>query len=1030
MNEPTPSSGTRSDSELQPPTGTLNDPAPVAAPSGTLGDSALTPPPLDPSLAAPAPNQAASRVRWGRYEVLGTVGEGGMGSVVRVHDSELNRDLALKVLREDQADRLELERRFLEEAQVAAQLQHPNIAPVHDVGRLPDGRPYFTMKLVQGRTLAVLLGERPEPARELSRFLVVFEHVCQALAFAHSKQVIHRDLKPHNIMVGRFGEVQVMDWGLAKVLTPGAEKDAASESASVVQSQRSDDDDAATRAGTILGTPAYMAPEQARGELEQLDQRCDVFGLGAILCEILTGLAPFTASGRGDALLRAQQGDLAAANERLDGCKADPKLIELAKGCLASAPADRPRNAGDVAARIASYQQGVAERLRLAQMERATAQVTAAGKRRSLRLMIALGATALVMMGLGLIIAYWILTGPIVEQELLSRLRRELTDSETQAIQKNHHESFEKLRKELEEHAVRYRSTNLPERVGAVRTDAQKEVNEVAKRQFEKETQFEEFTLRLDQARIRRWLIDKHNSFDEASEQLFREAFALQGVKLNGMNLKEAASKLKDVSPTISSVGLDGWARVLQRKDAEQLRRLANLFDEDRCRRRIRDCILNKDVEALHRLRDALNKDVEALARPREATAKLDLETSSQCGAENERINVRDQLGLPPNWPEPQLIQLPEPHTLLLLADALRACQDEAGSLEVLKAGFKLYSGIPDLRTELAVAYHRANPPLLQEAIDLYLIEDLHFNPEGLSDYSLYPLVVLNNRSAALHAQGKLRESLDVYKTKIRRERHYPEAHDYLINGIKDRGKMEAAFLGYYKDAAQFDWSSSSHQPYGLALRLQGKLKESREWLHWDRPKLDNWRVASQFERRNRAYRECDRLLRFEARLPQVLGDAELPVEPADLLSYADVCRYKRREADATRFYVKAFALHPNLDDELGVFHRYNAACVAARAGAGQDAAASGADAAERTRFRAQSRRWLQDLLDAAAKPEPKDAPPAVLAACLCLCWQTDPDLAAVRDKDALAKLPDAERKDWQKLWSDVDALLRKTEAK
>jgi serine/threonine protein kinase len=146
------------------------------------------------------------------------LGRGGMGIVYRARDTVLQRSLAVKVLLEVHADRPDLERRFLEEAQVLGQYQHPAIPPVHALGRLPDGRPYFAMKLVKGHTLTDLLAARANPAEDQARFLGIFEQVCQALAHAHSKRVIHRDLKPANVMVGAFGEVQVVDWGLAKVL--------------------------------------------------------------------------------------------------------------------------------------------------------------------------------------------------------------------------------------------------------------------------------------------------------------------------------------------------------------------------------------------------------------------------------------------------------------------------------------------------------------------------------------------------------------------------------------------------------------------------------------------------------------------------------------------------------------------------------------------------------------------------------------------------------------------------------------------
>ena len=202
--------------------------------------------------------------------------------------------------------------------------------------------------------------------------------VCQTIAYAHARAVIHRDLKPSNIMVGWFGEVQVMDWGLAKVLRQGGAADDASAGKSrdretVIATARSaaDDDSDLSRAGSVLGTPSYMAPEQARGEVDRLDERCDVFALGSILCEILTGEPAFIGRSSGEIQRKASRGELKDAFDRLDGTGSDAELTGLAKNCLAAELEDRPRHAGEVAARIIAYQTGVQERLRQAEIARA-----------------------------------------------------------------------------------------------------------------------------------------------------------------------------------------------------------------------------------------------------------------------------------------------------------------------------------------------------------------------------------------------------------------------------------------------------------------------------------------------------------------------------------------------------------------------------------------------------------------------------------------------------------------------------------
>ena len=337
----------------------------------------------------------------GRYHLLGEIARGGMGVVLRARDVDLGRDLALKVLRTRHRDDPEVVSRFVEEARIGGQLQHPGIVPVHELGTLDDRRPYFTMKLVKGRTLAALLAERKSvgwvqptdshvddhrgsgglhpPYNDFPRFLTIFEQVCQTVAYAHARRVIHRDLKPANVMVGSFGEVQVVDWGLAKVLPSGGVADEAAAQPvleTVIATIRSGPagSGSESQAGSVLGTPSYMAPEQARGEVERIDERADVFGLGAILCEILTGRPPFVGSTREEIRAQAARGDLTDASARLDTSGADIELVALAKACLVAEVERRPRNAGVVAERVTSHLTGVQERLRSAELARVEAQ--------------------------------------------------------------------------------------------------------------------------------------------------------------------------------------------------------------------------------------------------------------------------------------------------------------------------------------------------------------------------------------------------------------------------------------------------------------------------------------------------------------------------------------------------------------------------------------------------------------------------------------------------------------------------------
>ena len=238
-----------------------------------------------------------------RYEDLGLLGTGGMGEVRRVRDRDLGRTMAMKIIRSDRMQRPKMLARFIQEAQCSAQLQHPGIVPVHELGRLPDGRFYFTMAEVKGRTLSEVIAEVHGASKAdrwqtgatgwTFRGLVdAFLRVCEAVASAHSRGVVHRDLKPDNIMVGGHGEVLVVDWGLAKV---GGRADLAAEAGELdpVVTDRSRDAAQVTQIGAVAGTPAYMPPEQASGAIDQIDARSDVYALGAILYEILSGRPPY-----------------------------------------------------------------------------------------------------------------------------------------------------------------------------------------------------------------------------------------------------------------------------------------------------------------------------------------------------------------------------------------------------------------------------------------------------------------------------------------------------------------------------------------------------------------------------------------------------------------------------------------------------------------------------------------------------------------------------------------------------------------
>lgn len=212
------------------------------------------------------------------YEIEDEIGRGGMGVVYRARDPRLDRCVAVKVL--NTAAGSDETRRLTREARVLARLEHPGIVPVHDVLELPDGRVAYVMKWIRGHRL----DDHVKPETTLAERLRIFERVAEAVAFAHARGVIHRDLKPANVMIGPFGEVLVLDWGVAKVGHEPAPAEGTATESSVPHDARD------TTHGTVLGTPGYMAPEQARGDVEAMDERTDVYALGGLLRDLLAGV--------------------------------------------------------------------------------------------------------------------------------------------------------------------------------------------------------------------------------------------------------------------------------------------------------------------------------------------------------------------------------------------------------------------------------------------------------------------------------------------------------------------------------------------------------------------------------------------------------------------------------------------------------------------------------------------------------------------------------------------------------------------
>ncbi|MHC4938997.1 MAG: protein kinase domain-containing protein [Planctomycetota bacterium] len=880
------------------------------------------------------PESAPVLRRNGRYEVLGELAVGGVGEVWKGRDIDLCRDVALKVLRDRHAENPELIQRFAEEAQIGGQLQHPGVVPIYELGLQSDDRPFFAMKLVKGQTLAALLAERKEVGEKGRRFLQVFEHACQTIAYSHSRGVIHRDLKPSNVMVGAFGEVQILDWGFAKVLRRGgiADERKAKRTAhdvTKIATLRSHGEGSESIAGSIMGTPAYMPPEQALGLVEELDERSDVFALGAILCEILTGAPPYVSESSNDVLLMAAQADLGDALARLDDCAADRELAKLVRHCLSPRRTDRPRNASEVAERVGRHLAQAEERAHRSALEAAQAradakheQLEAAQQRRARRLSLLLGSAVvvLVMVGVG---AFAVLDR--AEREHARRVNGAVADAIRAAQQLRGEQRWGPALVALEQVRELALADGVDERTRSRAHAIDREIGEEAERAQANELRRqaeEEFVAKLEAIRLGRGDMFDSTAVDAEYLQAFREF----GVDPERGDASENAGLIRmgERSREIAAA-LDDWAWLRRTKedlagsDWRRIATIARLADPDEWRNRLRSAVESVDSSALRALAAEMEESLPVRTKDLVAIAL------KEAGETRAAVDLLRPVALrhPDDfWVHYHLsawyraIDPPDSDAAIRHARCARALRpgsaaawgqlalslESAGRIEdAARAFMDVIASHPDYQiayNDYGLLFDRAGR--LDEAIQCYRVAIRH-HPGMWSSYD-------NLRRLYEFEKKDVEAAIAVMESFPREEPSWHKAHHALGNLYKRNGRYPQAIAAYRAVLKERPQYSGTHCMLGSVLVETGDLEDAERHL----------RESIRLRRTSTAHLELSRVYFRTGRSEQAVEECRkgLKLNPAATYGNHNLGSYHLSRGEwelAIAAFEKELALRPNL---------------------------------------------------------------------------------------------------------------------